>query len=205
MILISLYIVSLVLYFKIKYKANGTIQKYKACFITKSFIQVHGVDFGETFSPMVKLTIICVILALATQYDLEVHQLDVKMTFLNCYIDEEIYMEILKGLHTSNNSNMVCKLLKPLYGLKQSLQAWYHRLDSYLPSKSFKRIEADSNLFKHQHHGGFQILVVYVNDYVLINNSLAWITDFKTILIVEFDMTDEGYIHYCLGNQIIRN
>jgi len=114
MILVSTYIVSSTLYFKIKYKTDNTIKKYKG------FTQVFGVDFGETFSHVVKLTIICILLALTTQYDLEVHQLDVKMTFFNGYIDEEIYIEILKGLRTSNNSNMVCKLLKSLYGLKQS-------------------------------------------------------------------------------------
>jgi hypothetical protein len=120
MILVSTYIVSSALYLKIKYKADNTIKKYKACLVAKGFTQVFGVDFGETFSHVVKLTIICILLALTTQYDLEVHQLDVKMIFFNGYIDEEIYMEISKGKHTSNNSNMVCKLLKSLYGLKQS-------------------------------------------------------------------------------------
>jgi hypothetical protein len=77
-------------------------------------------------------------------------------------------------------------------------------LDFYLLSKGFKWIEADSNLYiKHQHHGGFQILVVYVNDCVLISNSLAWIIYLKIVLLVEFDMIDKDPIHYCLGNQII--
>jgi hypothetical protein len=93
--------------FKIKYKADGTIQKYKALLIAKGFTQVPRVDFGETFSLVVKLTTIRVLLTLAIQYDLEVHQLDTKTTFLNGYIHEKTYMEIMKGLHTSNNSNMV--------------------------------------------------------------------------------------------------
>jgi hypothetical protein len=77
-------------------------------------------------------------------------------------------------------------------------------LDFYLLSKSFKWIEVDSNLYiKHRHHGGFQILVVYVDDCVLVSNSLAWIIDLKIVLLVEFDMIDEDPIHYCLGNQII--
>jgi hypothetical protein len=58
---------------------------------------------------------------------------------------------------------------------------------------------------KHQHHGGFQILAIYVDDCVLVNNSLAWIIDLKTILLVEFDIIDKYPIHYCLGNQIIPN
>jgi hypothetical protein len=66
--------------------------KYKACLIAKGFTQVPGVDFGETFSHVVKLTTIQVLLALAAQYDLEAHQLDVKTTFLNNYVDEEIYI-----------------------------------------------------------------------------------------------------------------
>ncbi len=130
--------------YKIKYKFDGTIQKYKVHSIVGGFTQVPSVDFGEIFSPMVKLTIVRILLALTTQYDLEVHQLSVKIVFLNRYINLKIYMEIIKGLHTSNNSNMVCKLLKSLYGLQQSPQAWYQRLDSYLLSKGFKRIEVDS-------------------------------------------------------------
>ncbi len=83
-------------------------------------------------------------------------------------------MEILKGLHTSDNSNMVSKLLKFLYGLKQSSRTWYQRLDFYFLSKGFKRTKVDSNLYiKHQHHGGFQMLAIYVNDYVFVNNNLV--------------------------------
>lgn len=96
---------------------------------------------------MVKLTTIRVLLTLAAQYDLEVHQLDAKTVFLNGYVDEKKYMEIMKGLHTSSNSNMVCKLFNSLYNLKQSPRAWYQRLDSYLLSKGFKWTQANSNLY----------------------------------------------------------
>jgi hypothetical protein len=79
-------------------------------------------------------------------------------------------------------------------------------LDSYLLPKRFKQIKVDSNLYiKQQPHQGFQILVVYVNDCFLVNNSLDWISDLKTILLAKFDMTNEGSNHYCLGNQMLQN
>ena len=115
--------------FKIKTHADGTIDKYKARLVARGFTQVQGIDYSETFSPVVKLNSIKVLLALATQYNLEIHQLDVKTTFLNGYIDEDIYMSLPERVIAP--SNMVCKLIKSLYGLKQSSRAWYMRFDTY--------------------------------------------------------------------------
>lgn len=99
--------------FKIKTKANGTLDKYKARLVARGFTQIQGIDYMETFAPVVKLNSIKVLLALATQFNFEIHQLDVKTAFLNGYIDEDIYMIIPEGLLTSS-SDQVCKLLKSL-------------------------------------------------------------------------------------------
>ena len=104
--------------FKIKTNADGTIDKYKARLVARGFSQVQGIDYTETSSPVVKLNSIKVLLALATQYNFEIHQLDVKTTFLNGNLDEEIYMSLPDGLPTPSNPQLVCKLAKSLYGLK---------------------------------------------------------------------------------------
>ena len=111
-----------------KTKVDGRIDKHKARLVARDFTQVHGIDYKEIYSVVVKLNSIKVLLALATQYNLEILQLDVKTTFLNGFLEESIYMIIPQGLPPSDNQNMVCKLLRPLSGLKQSSRAWYQWL-----------------------------------------------------------------------------
>jgi hypothetical protein len=111
------------------------------------------------------------LLALATQHDLEVHQLDVKMTFLCGYLDEKIYMNIPKGLSTSTNTHLVCKFTKSLYGLKQSSRAWYQFFDNFLIPQGFTRLQFVVNIYvKRQFCNGFTILIVYINDYIIVND-----------------------------------
>jgi len=143
-------------------------------------------------------------LALTTQYDLECHQLDVKTTFLNGYIEENIYMYIPEGLPT--NPKLVCKLIKSLYGLKESSRAWYIRFDAYLILQGYRRLESDANTYiKKDNNDGFTIITVYVDGCLIINNKPSLIQLIKNILQQEFDMSDEGEIHYTLGNAIVRN
>ena len=190
--------------FKIKTHANGTIDKYKARLVAHGFTQVQGIDYSETFSPVVKLNSIKVLLALATQYNLEIHQLDVKTAFLHGYIDEDIYLSLPEGLFAP--SNMVCKLIKSLYGLKQSSRAWYMHFDTYLIQQGFSKLEAGANIYlKHDNDDGFTILTVYVDDCILISNHISLIHKIKALLHTTFEMTNEGEIHYILGNSIIRN
>jgi hypothetical protein len=77
----------------------------------------------------------------------KVYQMDVKSAFLNGYLSEEVYMEQAEGFNLSDNPDLVCKLKKALYGLKKSPQAYYHRLDTYLKEKGFKRGTTDNNLY----------------------------------------------------------
>ena len=192
--------------FKIKTKSDGTLDKYKARLVARGFTQVQGLDYMETFSPVVKLNSIKVILALATQYNFEIHQLDVKTAFLNGYLEEDIYMIPPEGLALPLNSDLVCKLGRSLYGLKQSSRAWYLRLDQYLIFHKFLRLESDASIYiKREDNQNFLILTVYVDDCLLVSNQLSLIQNMKSLLQSEFDMSDEGELHFTLGNAIIRN
>jgi hypothetical protein len=86
-------------------------------------------------------------LAYAFHKRFKVYQMDVKSAFLNGYLSEEVYMEQAKGFKLSDNPDLVCKLKKSLYGLKKAPRAWYHRLDTYLKDKGFKRGTTDNNLY----------------------------------------------------------
>ena len=97
------------------------MEKYEARFVAKGFSQIEGIDFDGTFAPVAWYSSIRTILALATQMGWKIHQMDVKTTFLNWVVEEEIYMDRLEGFENFNIDTQVCLLKRPLYGLTQTL------------------------------------------------------------------------------------
>jgi len=103
--------------FKIRQGANGEVECYKAKLKARGFTQTYRMDYNETFAPIAKFTSIHCILSLATLEDMEIPQMDVKITFLNGELKEEIYMEQLQGFMHQRGEHLVCMLHKSLYGL----------------------------------------------------------------------------------------
>ena len=106
--------------FKRKLKQDGSIDKYKARLVAKGFKQRKNVDYFDTFAPMTRITSIRVLIIRTSIHNLVTHQIDVKTAFLNGNLEEEIYMEQLKGCVVSGKEKKVCKLVKSPYGLKQA-------------------------------------------------------------------------------------
>ncbi|OAE34321.1 hypothetical protein AXG93_1054s1050 [Marchantia polymorpha subsp. ruderalis] len=131
--------------------------------------------------------------------------MDVKTAFLNGRLDEEVYMAIPEGLKISSENNMVCKLNKSIYGLKQSSRQWYQRIDSFLLQIAFTRANADQNVYVHFQENAFVYLALYVDDCILASNSLRLLTKIKEKLKAEFEMVDLEEIHHCLGMEVDRN
>lgn len=129
--------------FKRKLNAVGKLEKYKARLVAKGYSQVEGIDFGEIFSPVAKLTSIRFLLSIAAAFDLEVEQMDVKTTFLHGDLEEEIYMKQPEGFVVKGKKELVCKLKKSLYGLKQSPRMWYQKFDTYILGLGFVRSRVD--------------------------------------------------------------
>jgi hypothetical protein len=107
--------------FKKKLRPDGTIEKYKARLMAKGYTQKEGKDYFDTYLPVARLTTTRVLLFLAVSHGLLVHQMDVKIVFLNRDLEEEIYMDLSDGFVANGQEEKLCKLLKSLYSLKQAL------------------------------------------------------------------------------------
>jgi hypothetical protein len=153
--------------YKIKHVADGNIEKFKARFVVRGFSQREGVDYEETFAPVARYTSIRAVMSLVSFMGWRIHQMDVKTTFLNGIIEEEVYIEQPQGFEVSGKESHVCRLKKALYGLKQAPRAWYSRIDGYLQSMGFTKSEADSNLYYIFVETDLLILVLYVDDLFL--------------------------------------
>jgi Reverse transcriptase (RNA-dependent DNA polymerase) len=106
--------------FKTKRDSLGNIERYKARLVAKGFTQKEGINYTETFSPVSKKDSFRIIMALVAHFDLELHQMDVKTAFLNGELEEEVYMRQPEGFISSTGQNLVCKLKRSIYGLKQA-------------------------------------------------------------------------------------
>ena len=106
--------------YKIKHAADGGIEKYKTIFMARSFSQKEGIDYEETFAPVARYTSIRSVLSLAVVKKWKIHQMDVKIAFLNGVVEEEVYVEQPLSFETHDRESHVCILKKVLYGLKQA-------------------------------------------------------------------------------------
>ena len=123
------------------------MEKYKARFVARGFTQKEGINYDETFALVARYTTIKTIISLAAVFGWKLHQMDVKTTFLNGKIEEEVYVEQPEGFVTHGKKTHVCKLKKALYGLKQAPRVWYARMDGFLHSLGFSKSTADFDLY----------------------------------------------------------
>jgi hypothetical protein len=128
--------------------------------------------------------------------------MDVKLAFLNGDLSEEVYMEQPYGFKFSNNPDLVCNLKKSLYGLKEAPRAWYHRLDTYLKDKGFKRGTTDNNLYIKIEDNDFLIVLFYVDDIIFECNKDSLVQWFASTMESEFEMSMIGELSFFLGLQI---
>ena len=118
--------------FRNKLNKDGKVSRKKARLVCKDYSREEGVDYGENFAPVARLEGVRTLIAYAAHKEFKVYHMDVKSTYLNGILDEEVYIEQPEGFVDPDKKDMVCKLKKALYGLKQAPSAWYERLNNYL-------------------------------------------------------------------------
>lgn len=178
--------------FKRKMKPDGTIDKFKARLVAKGYSQKKDVDYFDTYAPVSRIASIRILFALASIYNLIIHQMDVKTAFLNGDLDEEIYMEQPEGCVVPGKENKVCKLVKSLYGLKQAPKQWHDKFDSVLIANGFTVNDADRCIYCKFHGNSGVIICLYVDDMLIFGTCLDVINEMKNLLSSNFDMKDLG-------------
>jgi hypothetical protein len=130
--------------------------------VARGFTQQPGIDFNETFAPVACMDTVRTVLAIVVQNKWHVYQMDVKSTFLNGHLEEEVYVEQPQGYEIPGQENKVYRLKKALYGLKQAPRAWYSHIDSYLTQNGFQRSECEPTLYIKENQQGNMLIFSYM-------------------------------------------
>ncbi|KAA3482589.1 Retrovirus-related Pol polyprotein from transposon TNT 1-94 [Gossypium australe] len=178
---------------RVKHRANGSIERYKARLVAKGFTQIEA-----------KITTVRLLLAIAASKNWYLHQLDINNAFLHGDLSEEVYMLLPSGFNSST-PNMVCKLQKSLYGLKQASLQWFSKLTSAVTSLDYIQSSSDFSLFIKKDVVSFTALLVYVDDVILAGDNLDEIARVKAFLDSTFTIKDLGDLKYFLGLEVARS
>jgi hypothetical protein len=174
----------------------------KARLVAQGFSQVEGLDFGETFAPVARIEAITILLAFAASKGFKLYQMDVKNTFLNNFIQEEVYIRQIPGFENPKYPHRVYKLLKALYELKQALRAWYARLKMFLLEHWYVMESVDNTFFTLKHGTDFLLVQIYMDDIIFGGSSHTLVSRFQEMIQNEFQIFMMGELTFFLGIQV---
>jgi hypothetical protein len=188
-----------------KRNENNEVVRYKARLVAQGFTQRPGIDFNETYSPVMSGITFRYLISMAVQNRLSMQLMDVVTAYLYGSLDSDIYMKVPDGVPVPNPNakrNVYCvKLNKSLYGLKQSGRMWYNRLSEFLLKRGYSNNDDCPCVFIKKSETGFCIISVYVDDLNIIGNTQD-IDEARNHLKTEFEMKDLGKTKFCLGLQL---
>lgn len=190
--------------FKTKVNQKGEVVKFKARLVVRGHTQREGVDYEETFAPVTRYETIRTLLAASVNEEMHIHQMDVVSAYTQGKLSDEIYMEQPETHIQSGEESKVCKLIKPLYGLKQSGREWYKTFDEYVTNNGGKRTAADPCMYVFDEGDNRVIMLIYVDDLILVSKKIEKLEFLKSKLKLAFKMVDLGPIHDILGINVER-
>lgn len=185
--------------FRVKYTKDGRVDRYKARLVAKGFQQTAGVDYFNTYSPVIKPQTLRLLFTLAVSRGWVIQQVDINNAFLNGELKETVYIQQPEGFRSPSSPNHVCKLIKALYGLKQAPKAWYDTLKAFLVTQGFKHSTADHCLFHRQNKGHTTLVLIYVDDILITGDVPSEVEKLITDLNWRFSLKHLGVVNYFLG------
>ena len=153
--------------YKVKHNSDGSVARYKARLVARGFLQQESIDYHETFAPTAKFVSIRLLVALACSWNWPLHQCDIETAFLWANIEDDtpIYMEQPEGYVSDEYPDYVCKLLKSIYGLKQSAHLFTKLLAKQLKKRRFRQLKTDPSVFVlSDNDGTCAIVACYIDD-----------------------------------------
>ncbi|GJS96713.1 retrovirus-related pol polyprotein from transposon TNT 1-94 [Tanacetum coccineum] len=191
--------------YNVKLDELGGILKNKARLVVCGYRQEEGIDFEESFAHVARIEAIRIFLSFAAQKNMIVYRMDVKTTFLNGILREEVYISQPDGFMDQDNPNHVHKLKKALYGLKQAPRVWYDLLSNFLLTQDFSKGTVDPTLFIRRQGNDILLVQIYVNDTIFASTTPELYDEFSKIMCSKFKMSMMGKISFFLGLQIFQN
>ncbi|KAL0416494.1 UNVERIFIED_CONTAM: Retrovirus-related Pol polyprotein from transposon RE1 [Sesamum latifolium] len=191
--------------YKRKLGADGEVTAFKARLVAKGYTQRPGVDFEETYSPVAMAKSIRILLAITAWYDYEIWHMDVKTAFLNCFVEEEIFMDQPEVFTAVGEEHKVYRLQRSSYGLKQAFGRWNTCFDEVIRGYDFIKNDYDPCIYKKISGSSVAYLVPYVDDILLIGNDVKMLGDIKAWLSTQLSMKDMCEASYILGIKIYRD
>ena len=178
----------------------STRHKFKSRLCIKGCAQKYGIDYEDTFAPVIRFSGIRLLLAIEVDNGTELHHVDIKTAYLNGEIDEEINVHQPEGFVMNGKENLVCKLNRAIYGLKQAARQWNTKLDEVLTSMNLTQTPSEPCIYKHNTIHNLMV-GVYVDDLIVIGLK-GDITNFKSKLAKQLKITDKGPLKFCLNMQV---
>nr|GEY87140.1 ribonuclease H-like domain, reverse transcriptase, RNA-dependent DNA polymerase [Tanacetum cinerariifolium] len=173
--------------FKTKKDANRDIIKHKTRLVAKGYIQQHDIDFEEVFAPVARMETIRLLLAIAANNKWEIHHLDVKSAFLHGDLKEEVYVTQPEGFIKRQDNGKVYRLIKALYGLRQTLRVWNIKLDNTLKSLDFKKCALEQAIYTKTSKDSTLLIGVYVDDLIITGTPKEEVDKFKAQMEEKFE------------------
>ena len=184
--------------YSVKVDPDGNL-RFKARYVAKGYTQIEGLNYNDTYAPTARLTSVRMLISIVVQNDFLIHHVDVNNAYLHSELDYEIYMSQPEGY--VQDPNMVWRLNKSIYGLKQSAAMWHSTLLSFMKSQNMTQSICDPCVFRRITKSSTLIVLIWVDDCIIAASDIKTLNAFKRNFGQTFRTKDLGDLSFFLGIQ----